>query len=49
MDEKEIQELNSRREAYISKNQKEGSKGELENAMLEAIKRQAEKKNYTWD
>jgi hypothetical protein len=46
---KEIQELNSRREAYISKNQKEGSKGELENAMLEAIKRQAEKKNYTWD
>ena len=46
---KEIQELNSKREAYISENQKEGSKGELENAMLEAIKRQAEKKNYKWD
>lgn len=45
---KEIQELNSKREIYITKNQKEGSKGELENAMLEAIKRQAEKKNYTW-
>lgn len=46
---KEIQELNRKREAYISKNQKEDSKGALENAMLEAIKRQAEKKNYTWD
>lgn len=46
---KEIQELNKKREAYIAKNQKEDSKGELENAMLEAIKRQAEKKNYTWD
>jgi len=45
----EIQELNKKREAYISKNQKEDSKGELENAMLEAIKRQAEKKNYKWD
>ncbi len=45
----EIQELNSKREAFISENQKEGSKGELENAMLEAIKRQAEKKNYKWD
>ncbi|MFS4493368.1 vWA domain-containing protein [Maribacter sp. 2308TA10-17] len=46
---KEIQELNAKREAFIAKNQKEGSKGELENAMLEAIKRQAEKKNYKWD
>ncbi len=46
---KEIQELNKKREAYIAKNQKEGSKGELENAMLEAITRQAEKKNYQWD
>ncbi|MCK5443500.1 MAG: VWA domain-containing protein [Maribacter sp.] len=46
---KEIQELNAKREAFIAKNQKEGSTGELENAMLEAIKKQAEKKNYTWD
>ena len=46
---KEIQELNSKREAYIAKNQKEESKGELENAMLEAIKRQAEQKNYKWE
>lgn len=46
---KEIQELNTKREAYIAKNQKEESKGELESAMLRAIKKQAEKKNYTWE
>ena len=46
---KEIQEANKKREAYIAKNQKEDSKGELENAMLNAIKKQAEKKSYTWD
>jgi len=46
---KEIQELNRKREAYISKNQKDDAKGELENAMLEAIQRQAKKKNYSWD
>jgi len=46
---KEIQELNKKREAYIAKNQKEGATGELENAMLEAIKKQAGKKNYNWD
>jgi hypothetical protein len=46
---KEIQELNTKRETYIAKNQKENAKGELENAMLEAIKKQAEKKNYKWD
>lgn len=46
---KEIQEANSKREAYIAKNQKEGAQGELENAMLRAIKKQAEKKNYRWD
>ncbi len=44
----EIQDLNKKREAYISENQKEAT-GELENAMLNAIKRQAEKKNYKWD
>lgn len=45
----EIQELNKKREAFIAKNQKENSSGELENAMLEAIKKQAEKKNYKWE
>ncbi len=46
---KEIQKLNLLRDAYIAQNQKEGSTGELENAMLEALKKQAKKKNYTWE
>lgn len=45
----EIQELNKKRETFIKENQKDSSKGELENAMLDAIKRQASKKNYTWE
>ncbi|MCP4975541.1 MAG: VWA domain-containing protein [Maribacter sp.] len=45
----EIKEFNAKREAFIAKNQKENAKGELENAMLEAIKKQAEKKNYKWE
>ncbi len=45
---KQIQELNIKREAYIAKNQKEET-GELENALLSAIKAQAAKKNYKWD
>ena len=44
-----INTLNTKRETYITKQQKEGTKGELENAMLSAIKKQAAKKNYTWD
>lgn len=44
----QIQELNSKREAYIAKNQKEET-GELENALISAIKNQASKKNYKWD
>ncbi|PIF00829.1 MAG: hypothetical protein CR994_04045 [Maribacter sp.] len=46
---RKIQELNAKRNAYIAENQKENTTGELENAMLEAIRKQAEKKNYTWD
>ncbi|MBT8235442.1 MAG: VWA domain-containing protein [Bacteroidia bacterium] len=45
---KKIQELNSKRKVYIAE-QQDQQKGELENAMLNAIKRQASKKNYTWD
>ncbi|WP_067033690.1 vWA domain-containing protein [Allomuricauda sp. CP2A] len=45
---KEIQELNAKREVYIAEHQKE-EKGELENALLTAIKTQASKKNYKWD
>ncbi|WP_422081717.1 vWA domain-containing protein [Ulvibacterium sp.] len=46
---KEIQELNIKREIYITKNQKENSKGDLEGAMLEAIEKQAAQKNYKWE
>jgi len=45
---KEIQELNSKREEYIAKNQS-AQTGELENALVKAIKKQAAKKNYTWE
>lgn len=45
----EIADLNQKRQAYISKNQNEDSKGELESAMLKAIKKQAALKNYNWD
>ncbi|MFT6930661.1 MAG: hypothetical protein ACI9AV_002474 [Sediminicola sp.] len=31
---KEIQELNTKREVYLAKNQKNAFKGELENALL---------------
>ncbi|MFH6602361.1 VWA domain-containing protein [Maribacter algicola] len=46
---KEIQALNIKREAYIAKNQQATQKGELENAMLKAIQKQAARKNYTWE
>ncbi|RAJ11215.1 vWA domain-containing protein [Arenibacter echinorum] len=45
----EIQDLNSKREAYIASQQKDNEKGELENAMLTAIQKQAAKKNYRWE
>lgn len=46
---KEIQDLNNKREAYIASKKKDTEKGELENAMLTAIQKQAAKKNYRWD
>lgn len=46
---KEIQELNEKREKYVAQQRVEGAKGELENALLEAIQKQAAKKNYTWE
>lgn len=46
---KEITALNKKRETYITKNKKEDAKGELENAMLNAIQKQAAKKNYKWE
>ena len=44
----EIQTLNAKRKDYILKQHKDQKNG-LENAMLEAIKSQAEKKKYTWE
>lgn len=46
---KEIQELNSKRNAYVAKSQKVNETGGLENAMLRAIKKQASVKNYSWE
>jgi len=44
----EIKELNEQRRKYISENNKQTDNG-LESAMVQAIKKQAEKKNYSWD
>jgi len=44
---KEIQELNEKRRKFVSEQQKENENG-LENAMINAIKSQAKKKNYNW-
>ena len=46
---KEIQKLNEKRRLFIAEKQKEEGTNGLGNAMLEAIKKQAEKKNYTWE
>ncbi len=45
---KEIQEVNAKREAYLAQQQKNET-GELEQAMLQAIKKQAAQKNMYWD
>ena len=46
---REIQELNKKRRLYVTKKKQENStKNELENVMINAIKKQAKKKNYTW-
>lgn len=44
----EIQKTNAKREAYLAQHQKENTKGELENALLKAIKKQAAKKELNW-
>jgi len=44
----EIMKLNEQRRKYITENTKETNNG-LEGAMVQAIKKQAEKKKYTWD
>lgn len=44
----EIETLNIKRRNYVAKQNTEGSNS-LENAMLKALKSQAEKKNYKWE
>lgn len=45
----EIQVLNKKRTAYIVEQKKKTSNSEtLDSAMIKALKKQAEKKNYTW-
>lgn len=44
-----IREANAERDAFIAKNQKEGAKSELENAMLQAIVKQAEERGFIWE
>lgn len=44
-----INELNKKRRAFIAKKQSESmKKNVLENVMIQAIKKQAKKKNYSW-
>ena len=44
-----IKELNTQRNAYVAKKRKETNvTNGLENAMLNAIKKQAKQKNYIW-
>jgi hypothetical protein len=45
---KEIADLNEKRRKFIAANKKEGDNG-LESAMIQALKKQAEKKEYNWD
>lgn len=45
---KEIAELNEKRRKFLADNTKTAS-NDLESAMIKALKKQAEKKNYSWD
>ncbi|MGA1227705.1 MAG: hypothetical protein ACO3VF_10870 [Tamlana sp.] len=45
---KEIQELNEKHKTYVLKQQKANTNG-MENAMVKAIKEQAQKKKYSWN
>ena len=45
---KEIADLNEKRREYISEQKKEGDNA-LESAMIQALRKQAEKKDYKWD
>ena len=44
----QINELNKKRNIYVAKKQRENKSVSLDKAMIEAIKKQAKRKNYTW-
>ena len=46
---KQIQELNKKRNEYIVKERKNTKSNDLESALIKAIKKQAKKKNYSWE
>lgn len=43
-----INELNKKRKKYIAQKQKGSSKDNLENALIQTLKKQAKRKNYSW-
>lgn len=43
-----INELNKKRNTYVAKKQKENNSKSLDKALINAIKKQAKKKNYVW-
>lgn len=45
---KKIQELNKKRAVYVAEKQKDKAKNVLDAALIQAIKKQANKKNYIW-
>ncbi len=45
----EIQELNEKRKKYITEENKKSTSNGLDSALINAIKKQAEKKNYKWE
>ena len=45
---KEIQKVNVQRKKYIAKHKTDNSDDELESVMINAIKNQAKRKNYSW-
>ena len=45
---RKIADLNEKRRKFVAEKKKEGGNG-LESAMLDALKKQAQKKNYTWE
>lgn len=43
-----INELNAERKVYIAKKQQDSQESTLENALIQSLKKQAKRKNYSW-